>query len=399
LFIDMKQIKSQVVVAGHICLDIIPEFHSGDYLPEPGQLVQVGPANVSTGGPVSNTGLALFRLGIDTKLMGKVGQDAFGGIVLDLVKAWNPKLSDGIIVVDGETTSYSVVLNLPDNDRSFLHCPGANDTFCSEDLKFEDINQTRLFHFGYPPLMAGMYADDGRDLENVFYKAKSAGATTSLDMVMVKPHSAAGQADWEKILRRTLPHVDFFLPSIEELLVLLHRSGDERSWLLKGDKGHQICTSYLRELAEMLLEYGAGVIVFKLGTHGMYMRTSGMARLNSLGAGAPQKLENWANREILAPIFEINYYGGTTGAGDSAIAGFIAALLRGRSPEEVLMYACAVGACNVEAADALSGLQTWEETELRIKNGWRRLPTNINEQGWSLDPASETWLGPFDCQS
>jgi sugar/nucleoside kinase (ribokinase family) len=395
----MKPFSSQVVVAGHICLDIIPEFFIGDFLPDPGQLVHVGPAIVSTGGPVSNTGLALFHLGLDTKLMGKVGKDAFGGIVIDLVKARNPKLSDGIIVADGETTAYSVVLSLPNNDRSFLHCPGANDTFCSDDLKLEEITQTRLFHFGYPPLMAGMYVDDGRDLENVFGKVKSAGVTTSLDMVMVTPHSAAGQADWEKILKRTLPQVDFFLPSIEELLLLLHLSGDRRTWFVEDGERLGICTSYLRELAEMLLEWGTGVVVFKLGTHGMYMRTSDLARLKTLGVGAPQNLEIWANREILAPIFEIDHFGGTTGAGDSAIAGFIAALLRAKSPEEALMYACAVGACNVEAADALSGLRTWEETELRIKNGWRRLPTRINEPGWSLEPISETWLGPFDCQS
>jgi sugar/nucleoside kinase (ribokinase family) len=395
----MKQFTSQVVVAGHICLDIIPEFFFGDFLPEPGELVHVGPAIVSTGGPVSNTGLALFHLGIDTKLMGKVGKDAFGGIVVDLVKQRNPKLSDGIIVADGETTSYSVVLNLPDNDRSFLHCPGANDTFSSNDLKLEDINQTRFFHFGYPPLMAGMFADDGRDLENVFSKVKSAGVTTSLDMVMVKPHSTAGQADWDKILKRTLGNVDFFLPSIDELLLLLHLPGDQPKWLVDGEDRQQICTSYLRKLAEMLLEWGTGVVVFKLGTHGMYMRTSDLARLSTLGAGAPQNLEIWANREILAPIFTVDHFVGTTGAGDAAIAGFITALLKEMRPEEALMYACAVGACNVEAADALSGLQTWEETEMRIKNGWRRLPTRINEPGWSLDPSSETWLGPFDCQS
>ena len=395
----MTQFLSQAVVAGHICLDIIPEFFDGDILPEPGELVQVGPAIVSTGGPVSNTGLALFHLGIDTKLMGKVGKDAFGAIVVDLVKARNPKLSDGIIVADGETTSYSVVLNLPDNDRSFLHCPGANDTFCSDDLKLEDISQTRFFHFGYPPLMAGMFADDGRDLENVFSKVKSAGVTTSLDMVMVKKHSAAGQADWDKILKRTLPHVDFFLPSIEELLLLLQFSEDQRRWVVEGEEQDQICASYLRELAEILIEWGTGVVVFKLGTYGMYMRTSGLARLKTMGAGAPQNLEIWANREILAPIFEVDHFVGTTGAGDSAIAGFIAALLRGGSPEKALMVASAVGACNVEAADALSGLQSWEKTEMRIKNGWRRLPTRINEPGWSLDPISETWLGPFDFHS
>jgi sugar/nucleoside kinase (ribokinase family) len=395
----MRPNTSQVVVAGHICLDIIPDFFNGEDLPKPGELIHVGPAMVSTGGPVSNVGLALNYLGIDTQLMGKVGDDAFGKIVLGLVESRNPKLSDGIIVADGETTSYSVVLSLPDKDRSFLHCPGANDTFYSDDLKLEDISQTRLFHFGYPPLMARMYENDGRDLENVFCKVKSAGVTTSLDMVMVKPHSAAGQADWHKILERTLPYVDFFLPSIEELLLLLRISDDQRRWVVEDEERQQICPSYLRDLAEMLLEWGAGVVVFKLGTHGMYMRTSDLARLNSLGAGTPQNLEMWANREMLAPIFEIDHFGGTTGAGDSAIAGFIAALLRGRSPEEVLMYACAVGACNVEAADAYSGLQTWEETKLRIKKGWRRLPTRINEKGWTLDPTSETWLGPFDCPS
>lgn len=395
----MRPNKSRVVVAGHICLDIIPDISIGEDLPEPGQLVQVGPALVSTGGPVSNVGLALNHLGIDTQLMGKVGDDAFGKIVISLVASRHPHLTDGIILANGETTSYSVVLSLPDKDRSFLHCIGANDTFCSDDLKLEVISHTQLFHFGYPPLMARMYADDGRELENIFSIAKSAGATTSLDLVMVKPHSAAGQANWEKILRRTLPHVDFFLPSIEELLLLLHLPEGQRRWVGEGAERQQICTSYLRELAEMLLEWGAGVVVFKLGTHGMYMRTSDLERLKTLGTGAPQNLELWANREILAPIFEVGRFVGTTGAGDSAIAGFISALLRGKSPEETLMYACAVGACNVEAADALSGLQTWEETELRIKNGWRRLPISINEPGWHLDPTSKTWLGPFDCQS
>ena len=52
------------VVAGHICLDIIPEIQA---LPAggfnetflPGHLLEVGPATLSTGGVVFNTGLAL----------------------------------------------------------------------------------------------------------------------------------------------------------------------------------------------------------------------------------------------------------------------------------------------------------------------------------------------------
>ena len=393
----MTPSSSQVVVAGHICLDLIPAFTAGSTVPAPGQLVQVGPAIVSTGGPVSNTGLALHHLGVPTQLMGKVGDDAFGSIVLDLVRSRSENLAQGIIVAQGETTSYSVVLSLPSVDRSFLHCSGANDTFCARDLKLETIAHTRLFHFGYPPLMAQMFADNGRNLMEVFQKVKSLGVTTSLDMVMVEPQSPAGQADWSAILRKALPHVDIFLPSIEELLVLLHEH-TENQWLTHTTDDIHLQMSSLRELASRLLLWGAGIVVFKLGLHGIYMRTAGRQRLTQLGAAAPADLEEWANREIWSPIFKIDHFGGTTGAGDSAIAGFIAALLKEQSPENTMMFACAVGACNVEAADALSGLRTWEQTVLRIKNGWERQPQSFDEPDWHLHPASQSWLGPLDRQ-
>lgn len=148
-----------------------------------------------------------------------------------------------------------------------------------------------------------------------------------------------------------------------------------------------------------MIEWGAGLVVFKLGTFGIYMRTAGEERLNHLGNGAPEDVALWANREIWSPIFQVDQFIGTTGAGDSAIAGFITALLRGESPERTMMFACAVGACNVEAADALSGLLTWEETLTRIEKGWKRLPVSLTEPGWRVHPTSQTWLGPFDCQS
>jgi len=73
----MKENKKNVVVAGHICLDIIPKMLTeanviNDIL-RPGKLVNVGNARIPTGGSVSNTGLALNCLGINVKLMGKCG--------------------------------------------------------------------------------------------------------------------------------------------------------------------------------------------------------------------------------------------------------------------------------------------------------------------------------------
>jgi len=75
----------KAVVAGHLCLDIIPglsdlALESGTDFFVPGKVRLIGPATLSTGGPVSNTGLALVRLGIDTALMGKVGDDPLGSL-------------------------------------------------------------------------------------------------------------------------------------------------------------------------------------------------------------------------------------------------------------------------------------------------------------------------------
>ena len=86
------------------------------------------------------------------------------------------------------------------------------------------------------------------------------------------------------------------------------------------------------------------------------MRTA--ADLHGMGRGAPPDLSAWCGRELWVPCFIPDTLVGTTGAGDATIAGFLTALLRGVSPERALTIASAVGACNVEAADALSGVRS-----------------------------------------
>jgi sugar/nucleoside kinase (ribokinase family) len=79
----------------------------------PGRLLEIGPATFSTGGPVSNTGLALHTLGISTKLMGKVGDDVFGQTITRLVAAYDPHLAEGMIVDKTASSSYTIVVNPP----------------------------------------------------------------------------------------------------------------------------------------------------------------------------------------------------------------------------------------------------------------------------------------------
>ncbi len=103
----------------------------------------------------------------------------------------------------------------------------------------------------------------------------------------------------------------------------------------------------------------------------------------------------WSRRELYTPVFSVPHVGGTTGAGDSTIAGFLASVFKGLPPEEALTMAVAVGGCCVEELDAVSGIRTWEATRARVAAGWPRPPVSVTEQGWSR-LAGGIWRGPED---
>jgi sugar/nucleoside kinase (ribokinase family) len=388
------------VVAGHICLDVIPDLSSSpsskfDALFVPGHLVEVGPAAFSTGGAVSNTGLTLNKLGIRTQLMGKLGNDLFGEAIRHIIASHGPHLAEGTVVDGKVSTSYTVIISPPGVDRMFLHCPGANDTFSADDVSYERVSAARMFHLGYPPVMRRMYEDGGHQLVATFRRAKATGVTTSLDMAFTDPSTEAGRADWVRILQATLPHVDIFMPSIEEILYMLRREIYEN--LHQAAHGTSILPlitpELLSGLSQHILDMGVKIVGLKLGERGLYLRTAGRAGIATMGRARPTDATAWADREMWSPCFQVDVVG-TTGAGDATIAGFIAALLRDLSPEAALTAAVAVGACNVEAADALSGIRSWEETRQRVQGGWARRPLTVTASGWRLDTRHQVWVGP-----
>ncbi len=388
-----------VVVAGHICLDIIPDlsvYKHGNFWKSmyPGALVTMGPVKIGLGGQVPNTGLALHILGNRTRLMGKIGNDLFGHAICDIIRSYAPSLADGMIVDEATPSSYSFVINPPDIDRFFMHCPCANDTFDVDDVKFDEIEQSRIFHFGYPPIMRLMYSDNGGRISEIFRRAKQTGVTTSLDMATPDPNSASGQADWLKILELTLPYVDVFLPSFEELLYMLKRNlfNEMKANDPNGDIVPQITPTLLSEMSARLHDMGAKIVGIKCGYRGMYLDTQKKSSLEGMGWAQPADLDGWADRKIWAPVFDVNMVGGT-GSGDSAVAGFLTALLRGMNAEEAVTAATAVGGCNVEAPDSLSGLRSWDETMKRVAGGWRRKTLQLETFGWSFDEKKQLWFG------
>lgn len=357
-----------VVVSGHLCLDLLPGMRhvSLKEMTTPGRLVETEPLAVSTGGAVSNTGLALHRLGVNVRLQATVGADFIGNLILNYLSDRDSHLTEYVVPLQGEASSSTVVLSPENADRTFLHCTGTNRTFGYENVDFDLVARTRVFHLGYPPLLPKLVEKDGEQLSAIFRQAKLVGAVTSLDMAMPDPNTPVGRADWHAILNRTLPYVDVFVPSLEEILFMLRRSDFER-WSPHAIT--HIDRAYLSNLADELLLLGPAIVGFKLGDMGIYLKTGQpdrIAALERLNLSSSQ----WGNVEDWEPAYQVRVVG-TTGAGDSAYAGLLVGLINGLPPKDALQLACAVGACNVEAADSTSGIRTLDATIKRMEAGWQ----------------------------
>lgn len=330
----MSYPPAEVVCCGHVCVDVIPRMYGYD-LPGPGELSVVGPVSLSSGGSVSNTGLALHRIGLAVRLVGRVGEDLFGRYLRDSFEVHAPGLSRGLVVSEAEATSYTIVLSPPGGDRRFLHCPGVNETFTDAHITDAQMQGAKHLHFGYPPIMQAMCRDNGQPLVRLCQRAHRLGLTTSLDMCGIDESTWAGEIDWQQFLAQVLSHIDLFMPSLDELAVM---------------------SPELAKRPSALLELGCRVAVVK----------DGCRSLQAYAADSADTLvPGWGGRTHIAPTYEVGVVG-TTGAGDTTIAGYLAGLIRGVSFEHAADLACAAGAHCVQRPDAISGICPYDQLELFI---------------------------------
>lgn len=359
--------KKKIISAGHICLDITPVFSEEkkvnklSEILEPGKLINVDAANVNTGGSVANTGLALKILGENVELMGKVGNDAFGNMISEILNKYG---AGGLIVDDNDSSSYSVVIAVPGIDRIFLHNPGANNTFTNEDIPEKSLDDAALFHFGYPPLMRSMYINDGEELVKIFKRMKDRDIATSLDLAAIDPESEAGRMDWKLILKKVLPFVDFFVPSFEELCFILNREEYDCLASLGGDMAENLnIEEDVKPLADELISMGCKIVLIKCGVQGIYYKTATSEMISRVGNRIGLNVAEWTLKEGMQPCIKAEKVLSATGAGDTSIAAFLASVVRGKKIEKCVRLAAAEGACAVTTYDALSGLKSIEELE------------------------------------
>ena len=101
------------------------------------------------GGAPGNFLAALSKYGLRTAFLGKVGTDAFGGLLINTLKEAGIE-TKGIRQDSSVFTTLAFVTFDAGGDRSFSFArkPGADTQLSFEELDLEIIDQAKVFHFG-----------------------------------------------------------------------------------------------------------------------------------------------------------------------------------------------------------------------------------------------------------
>ncbi len=279
--------------------------------PEKGKLLLVSEMELHVGGCAHNTAVDLKKLGEDVLVVGKVGEDDLGEVVINSLKRHGID-TRGISFDPVYHTSATMVLLDSQGERTFLHYPGANQGLRALDVRDEFIRGAKVVHVAGSFLMPGF---DGEETAKVFARAKELKVVTSLDTAW------DDTGKWFATISPVLPFVDIFISNRDE------------ASCISGKKT-------LPDIASFFLDFGAKVVALKMGEEGSFIMTR--------------------EEKILAPPFPVKAIDGT-GAGDAFAAGFLYGYLRGWDLYEVGKFANACGAMCVEKIGATEGVGSFEE--------------------------------------
>ncbi|MCX6326542.1 MAG: carbohydrate kinase family protein [Bacteroidia bacterium] len=367
--------KYDAVIAGYTCVDLIPDFKKNESfanisdLLKPGKLIEIDGLNFVLGGIVSNTGLAMKKFNKKVFLNGLVGDDFIGKIAIEWLDKYN--LSEGIQTTSKAGTAFSIVIAPPGIDRIFLESPGCNKIFDQSVINFDAVSRSRMFHFGYPPLLRQFYLNNGSQLVDMFSAVQRMGVVTSLDFSLPDTESESGRINWPEIIQKTLPYTDIFVPSLEELLQIMHPGeyAEILSSAVSEDVINQVLVNTVRQIGKLFIGSGVKILLIKAGQWGAYLLTGDVSSINEK---ADLKLveENWNYRELWFNAYKADplKIKNSSGAGDTSVAAFLSALLDSENPESAVKYAAMAGRNNLYCTNLYDDLSNWQEMTEEIKS-------------------------------
>ena len=285
-----------IVVFGSINMDLVARVPR---LPAPGETLTGHGFFTVPGGKGANQAVACARLGATTRMIGRVGDDAFGGELRGSLQGYGVDTS-GVAVHPGAASGVAVITVDDAAENEIIVVPGANGVVCREDLdRLEaalDGARVLLLQLEVPLDAVVAAAEMGR----------RRGVTVILDPAPAQPLPEALYAA-----------VDILTPNESEAAALVGFPLDDPGAIARA--------------SQMLLGRGARSVIVKLGGKGAF----------------------WSNGTESAhfPAFRVEAVD-SVGAGDAFNGGLAVGLGDGLDMAAAIRWGLAAGALSVTRSGA-----------------------------------------------
>jgi ribokinase len=300
-----------ITVVGSLNMDLVT--YTGR-MPVTGETIMGKSFRQIPGGKGANQADAIAKLGAKVKMIGCVGCDDMGDTLLEALQ------NDGVDVamvkrVEGISTGIASITVDASGNNCIIVVPGANYKLSIGDLEasYEVIQNSEV-----------VVAQLEVPIEAVKFAIKTAKQMGKL--TILNPAPAIELED------EFLSNVDILVPNDTELE------------LLSGIKVNKV--GDLESAAQVLINKGVRELIVTLGS-------KGCIHINKSGSKA-------------YPAYKVSAID-TTAAGDSFIGAVAVAISEGKSLEEAISFATAVGALTVTKEGAQSSLPVREEVEAFIR--------------------------------
>lgn len=266
------------------------------------------------GGDAVNQSIYMAKMGAEPALVACVGEDTNG-------KMLKSALKDAGVDVRymrekcSHATGTAMVLVTEDGERRTFSVKGAHSTLSRSDVPVisELPAECRAISLASLFSMPEFEADG---LSSYLKEAKARGLLVFADLASDKLGLGLDG------IRAFLPYIDYFLPSLYDVLSM---TGTETA----------------EEAAEVFHELGVKHVIIKCGEKGCYCS----GKLASAENEEKVFYKGWIPATPVTPV-------DTTGAGDCMVAVFVTRILAGDSLEDACRYACAAASYSTLFAGA-----------------------------------------------
>ena len=305
----MSAKKYDATIVGLYVLDILGRPVSE--IPKGGDLAYIDELRLTVAGTAGGTIIDCAKLGLSTLAVGAVGDDEKADFVVSVLEKFGVDTA-GFERIQGVPTS-STILNIrPNGERPALHLRGACDYFLPPNKEKLDIFDCKVFHLGGTGLLKKL---DGSVSVELLKEAKEKDCITTWDLIGATESTI-------NIVKPLLPHIDYFMPSIEEASIMCGLDDP-------------------MDIAKFYLDNGVKNCVLTMGGEGSLFVNK--------------------DETIKTPAFDINVVD-TTGCGDAFDAGIITGLINNFDLEKSLKFATATSGLVATGLGSDAGIIDFDDT-------------------------------------